>query len=145
MSKKKKHSAAYTGFLLWQAANAWQRQIKLALDPVGLTHVQYLLLDSLELLGGKRHPVTQVKLARKAGTDVMMTSKVVRLLERKKFIARESDHLDGRAMLLGLTGSGAKALARAKNLVAKSEQQFFVKMPKPAKFAQHLQSLIPAG
>ncbi len=143
MSKKKKHSAVYTGFLLWQAANAWQRQIKLALDPVGLTHVQYLLLDSLDLLGGKRHAVTQVKLARKAGTDVMMTSKVVRLLERKKFISRKTDHSDGRAMLIELTDSGSKALNRAKNLVAKNEQQFFLKMGKPVKFAQSLQALIP--
>jgi len=124
----KKNNHANTGFLLWQAGNAWQRKIKLALDPVGLTHVQFLLLLSLEELGGKKHPVSQAKLSRKAGTDVMMTSKVIRLLEKKKLVARKSDKDDARAFQLELTKEGSQAIQKAKSLVVKSEDKFFSKI-----------------
>jgi DNA-binding MarR family transcriptional regulator len=123
-----KNKKALTGFLLWQAGNVWQRKIKTVLDPVGLTHVQYLLLDSLDQLGGKKHPVSQVKLARKAGTDVMMTSKVVRLLMKKKFVGRKSDEKDARAFQLELTREGARAILKAKKIVAKNEGKFFSKI-----------------
>lgn len=35
------------GFLLWRVTLSWQRQMRAALAPHGLTHVQFVLLASL--------------------------------------------------------------------------------------------------
>lgn len=142
MPTSQKTHSTHTGFLLWQAGNVWQRKIRTVLDPVGLTHVQYLLLLSLDQLGGKKHPVSQIKLARMAGTDVMMTSKCIRLLEKKKFIARKADKTDARAFQLELTPEGAKAMSKAKKLVEKNEAEFFSKLSSNhKKFAESLLSI----
>ena len=140
--KKKKKPTGRTGFLLWQAGNSWQRQIKAALDPVGITHVQYLLLETLHELEETKQPVTQVRLARAAGTDVMMTSKVLRLLSKKKLIARKPDSRDARAFIPVLTQQGLKQLEKARKLVEGSEQKFFSKLVnKHEKFANNLLAL----
>jgi DNA-binding MarR family transcriptional regulator len=141
-SPKKKKSVASTGFLLWQAGNAWQRKMKSVLDPVGITHVQYLLLDSLEHLGALKHPVSQVTLSRVAGTDVMMTSKVIRLLEKKKLVTRKVSKTDARIFLLEMTREGSRALAKAKTAVEKTESKLFSKLElKHEKFARCLEVL----
>lgn len=139
LPSKKKKSVVAIGFLLWQAGNAWQRKMKSVLDPLGITHVQFLLLDSLEHLGGLKHPVSQVTLARVAGTDVMMTSKVIRLLETKKLVTRKISKTDARIYLLELTREGSRTLAKAKNLVSKTEDKIFSKLSlKQDKFANCL-------
>ena len=142
IKSKKKKSVASTGFLLWQAGNAWQRKIKSALDPVGITHVQFLLLDSLDHLGGLKHPVSQVTLSRVAGTDVMMTSKVIRLLEKKKLVTRKVNKADARILLLEMTREGSRSLAKAKTLVIKTDEKLFSKLElKHEKFAKCLAAL----
>src|SRR3546814_15453085 len=35
------------GFLLWQVTNQWQRRLRATLEPLGLTHVQFVLLAGL--------------------------------------------------------------------------------------------------
>ncbi|CAN5870731.1 MarR family transcriptional regulator [soil metagenome] len=141
-SSKKKKSHASTGFLLWQAGNAWQRKIKSVLDPIGITHVQFLLLDALDHLGGLKHPVSQVTLSRVAGTDVMMTSKVIRLLEKKKLITRKVSKTDARIYLLEMTREGSRVIVKAKDLVGETEEKIFTKLElKPAKFARCLAAI----
>src|SRR5260370_26221327 len=36
------------GFMLWQITNGWQRSIRAALAPIGLTYVQVILLACLK-------------------------------------------------------------------------------------------------
>ncbi len=72
------------GFLLWHATLRWQRAVAAALRPLGLTHVQFVLLaGGWWLSQGDRWP-SQRELADHAGTDRMMTSQVVRTLERQR-------------------------------------------------------------
>jgi MarR family transcriptional regulator, organic hydroperoxide resistance regulator len=78
------------GFLLWRVTNAWQRQIRAALEPLDLTHVQFVLLASLAWLSNQETSIPQVLLAGHANTDVMMTSQVVRTLEAKGYLARQT-------------------------------------------------------
>jgi hypothetical protein len=78
-----------SGFLLWRAGNTWQRKIRKLLKPYGLTPAQYLLLagvGSLQLDLGA--PVTQVSLARHCGTDQMMTSQIIRVLQQENLVRR---------------------------------------------------------
>jgi hypothetical protein len=39
-----------SGFLLWQVTNLWQREIKKALEPYGITHSQFVLMASIHWL-----------------------------------------------------------------------------------------------
>src|SRR5207247_6348908 len=86
------------GFLLWRASLRWQRLMTGSLRPYGLTHVQFVLLASLWWLtkkGGERP--SQRRLADFAATDPMMTSQVLRALERRGLVVRSSHPTDSRA------------------------------------------------
>lgn len=101
------------GFLLWHVTLRWQRDIAAALKPLGLTHVQFVLLASTWWLNTHDQQPTQVALASHAGTDVKMTSQVIRTLERKGLITREVDAADTRARRLVVTKAGATLAPRA--------------------------------
>jgi MarR family transcriptional regulator, organic hydroperoxide resistance regulator len=115
-----------TGYLLWQAVNRWQRRQKKALQPFGLTPVQFLLLAGLgELADAAGEPVTQAALARHCGTDPMMTSQVLRVLQGQDLVARRSHDGDGRAVALTVTAAGRALVRRAVEAVATSDDAFF--------------------
>lgn len=102
--------AEVSGFLLWRAGNAWQRQIRKLLKPYGLTPAQYLLLAGVgSLQSGHGAPVTQAALARHCGTDPMMTSQIIRVLQHAKFVHRSKHDGDGRAVIIEITDKGVSA------------------------------------
>jgi DNA-binding MarR family transcriptional regulator len=100
------------GFLLWRISNAWQQRQRAALQPLGLTHVQFVLLASLVWLTQHGATVTQTDLAEQAQTDLMMTSQVVRALEARGLLTRATSAQDRRARVLSPTAEGI-ALATA--------------------------------
>src|SRR5215211_1656233 len=101
------------GYLLWHATLRWQRGIAKALGPLDLTHVQFVLLACTWWLNEQGERPTQIALAAQAGTDVKMTSQVVRSLERKGLLEREVDVADTRARRLEVTNRGAQLAQRA--------------------------------
>ncbi|MFD9359526.1 MarR family winged helix-turn-helix transcriptional regulator [Streptomyces sp. NPDC060031] len=117
------------GFLLWHATLRWQRDIAAALAPLGLTHVQFVLLACTWWLNGQGEHPNQQALARQAGTDVKMTSQVVRTLEDKGLVAREVDPADTRAKRLRVTGAGAELAPRAVAAVEGVDARFFGPVP----------------
>jgi DNA-binding MarR family transcriptional regulator len=112
------------GLLLWQVTNRWQSAVRAALKPHDLTHVQFVLLASLTWLS-RGGPVTQRQLADHAATDPMMTSQVVRTLEAKGLLRRDTDPNDGRAKALTVTETGAAAANRAVVAVEACDRAFF--------------------
>jgi DNA-binding MarR family transcriptional regulator len=114
------------GFLLWRVTLSWQRQMRAALVPHDLTHVQFVLLASLWWLQehGDEQP-TQVRLAEQAGTDLMMTSQVVRKLERRGLLTRDVDPADSRARRLRLTAAGTALLSGALADVEATDEAYF--------------------
>jgi DNA-binding MarR family transcriptional regulator len=113
------------GFLLWHATLRWQRDVAAALAPLELTHVQFVLLACTWWMNERGERPTQVALAEQAGTDVKMTSQVVRSLERKGLIEREVDPADTRARRLRATRRGAKLAPRAIAAVERVDAAFF--------------------
>jgi DNA-binding MarR family transcriptional regulator len=114
------------GFLLWHATLRWQRLIAAALRPHDLTHVQFVLLAVLwwfVSVVGERP--SQRALAEQAGTDPMMTSQVVRALERKGLVHRTPDPDDARALLLDLTPAGKGLAVEAIEVVEAVDAGFF--------------------
>jgi DNA-binding MarR family transcriptional regulator len=105
---------------------SWQRTIRSALAPHGLTHVQFVLLASLWWLTDHGDgPPTQARLAEQAGTDAMMTSQVLRRLEARGLLTRALDPADSRARQLHLTSAGRGLVARALADVEAADDEYF--------------------
>lgn len=100
------------GFVLWRATLAWQRQVTAALAPLGLTHVQFVLLACAWWLA-RDAPPRQSDVAAQAGTDPVMTSEVLRRLEAKGLVERRPDPADRRARRVGVTAAGARLAEHA--------------------------------
>lgn len=113
------------GFLLWRVTLSWQRRMRAALAPHDLTHVQFVLLASLWWLEDRGGRPTQAQLAEQAGTEVMMTSQVLRRLETRGLLARDPDPDDSRARRLRLTPAGGALLTGALADVEAADQAYF--------------------
>jgi DNA-binding MarR family transcriptional regulator len=119
-------SSELTGFLIWQTTNLWQRRMKEKLDPIGITHVQFLLLNSLATLNKTSDkPLTQMMVANHAHCDKMMASKVLRLLEERHYLIRKPHHLDTRSKSLLITTKGMDLLEKATPVLLAVENSFF--------------------
>jgi DNA-binding MarR family transcriptional regulator len=133
------------GFLLWHVTLRWQRDIAAALTPLGLTHVQFVLLATAWWLNSGGEDPNQLALARQAGTDVKMTSQVLRKLEAKGLIQRETDTADTRAKKLRVTGRGAELAQQAIAAVEAADAAFFNTVPDSAALVAMLRPLARRG
>lgn len=113
------------GFLLWQVTNAWQRAQRDALRPLGLTHVQFVLLASASWRAVGDGPLTQRALAEHARTDAMMTSQVIRVLAKRGLVERVRDANDARAWRIAPTRAGLTLAERAIAVVEVADLAFF--------------------
>ncbi|QCX37373.1 MarR family transcriptional regulator [Aureibaculum algae] len=113
------------GYLLGQVTMLWQRKLKAILDRLDLTQTQFVLLAALGWLLKKSNAVTQVDIANQSNTDRMMVSKVLRTLEKKKFISRQEHLTDTRAKVIKLTSEGTEVLQKALTVVENTDTEFF--------------------
>lgn len=117
---------ASPGFLLWHALLRWQRAMNAALEPHGLTHMQFVMLTSIWWIGrNESEPPNQTELTRWVGVDKMTTSQVVRNLEKRGLVERVPDPADARAFKLTPTKAGAKLASTAIVSVESVDQDFF--------------------
>jgi DNA-binding MarR family transcriptional regulator len=117
------------GFLLWHSTLRWQREITAALAPLDLTHVQFVLLACAWWLNVRGEHPNQMTVAEQAGTDVKMTSQVLRSLERKGLLERAVDPRDTRAKRIRVTRLGENLAPRALDEVERVDGEFFAAIP----------------
>ncbi|PYC69074.1 MarR family transcriptional regulator [Streptomyces tateyamensis] len=133
------------GLLLWQVTNRWQAAQRAALKPLGLTHVQFVLLAALTWLGVEG-PVTQKLLADYVATDPMMTSQVLRALEAAELVERQPHPTDRRARALRVTAAGRELANRAVRVVEECDRDYFEPLGELATpFTRSLQRLKAGG
>jgi len=113
------------GFLLWHATLRWQREVRAALRPLGLTHVQFVLLAGAWWLGRDGDTPSQRELATHAGTNIMMTSQVVRALADLGLVEHGTDPADARVRRVGATSKGAELAHRAIEVVDAVDERYF--------------------
>jgi DNA-binding MarR family transcriptional regulator len=119
---------ASPGFLLWRATLRWQREIAGALKPYDLTHVQFVLLASVWWLGEHGDgPPSQAQVAAHAEADVMMTSSVLRSLERRNLVTRSPDPADARVKRLTVTEAGRRLALETVAVVEAADAAFFAR------------------
>lgn len=132
-----------SGFLLWQVTNLWQREIRKALEAYDITHSQFVLLASIQWLSQQKQEVTQVLLASHTKIDPMTTSTVLRTLESKGLVERQSHATDTRAKTVSLTENGRKTVRQAVKTVEDFDRAFFRPVShQEGSFNQFLQTLL---
>jgi MarR family transcriptional regulator, organic hydroperoxide resistance regulator len=112
------------GFLLWKVSNAWQRRQRAALQPLGLTHSQFVILATSTWFGASE-TLTQARIAELSGVDVMTTSQVVRALETAKLLERRAHPDDPRAKAIVVTEAGREKAKKAVVVVEETDAAFF--------------------
>jgi DNA-binding MarR family transcriptional regulator len=107
------------------AATAWQKKVATALEEVGLSHVQFVLLVGLQNFYNKNEETTQTRLASMTRTDVMMTSQVLRKLESRGLVKRKAHETDSRAKKIVITKKGIDAVEEGIRVVEDVDSEFF--------------------
>jgi DNA-binding MarR family transcriptional regulator len=113
------------GFKAVHVAQRWQRRLEKALEPVGLTHLQFILLATIDWLERSGEVPSQARLANFTLFDRMMISKVLTLLTQKGLVERDTHPSIPKAKRVDLTADGRRALEQARPLWAETEQRYF--------------------
>ena len=113
------------GFKAVHVAQRWQRRLEKALEPTGLTHLQFILLATIAWLERAGEVPSQARLANFTLFDRIMISKVLALLDKKGLIARATHPSIAKAKRVDLTMAGRRALDRARPLWAATERRYF--------------------
>ncbi|VVC77211.1 Organic hydroperoxide resistance transcriptional regulator [Aquicella siphonis] len=113
------------GFLLWQTTITWQRKIKNALDPFGISHAQFVILAITLWFESKKQEVSQSLIVRQSRLDKMTVSKSLKKLVEHGLVMREENQKDSRAKCVRLTRTGQMVTARMVSIIEKVDSGFF--------------------
>jgi MarR family transcriptional regulator, organic hydroperoxide resistance regulator len=113
------------GYRLRLAHHAWTRQLDAVLRPLGVTHLQFIALDAIEIFCERGETPSQVRIAAFMQFDAMMISKILRLLEERGYVERRQHPEDPRANALQLTPAGRELLQAASPVVRAAHAAFF--------------------
>ncbi len=138
-----KKAEASPGFLFWKAFNSWSRLLRLALDKLELTQVQYSIMAAVSYLSSVDEHVSQQDISKQLAMDKMMVSDVVKTLEGKGWLKRMPHPSDGRAITLRLTSDGGTHLGKAIPVVEAIDEDFFARLnnKEKKKFSAYLRRL----
>ena len=95
------------------------------LEPLGLTHPQFVLLACTWWLSRSGETPNQARVAARAGVEVKTASEVFARLEAKGLITRATDAEDSRAKAVRATPDGEALARRAVALVEDADARFF--------------------
>ena len=115
-----------SGFLLWQVTTLWQREIKTALEPLGLSHSGFVLLASLLWFEEQDVVVTQTTLIEHTKLDKMTVSKSLKVLEKNSLVLRTENEEDTRAKTILLSDEGRLLAIESVKIVEGVDGSFFL-------------------
>ena len=113
------------GYLLWRVSNSWQREQRNALQHLGLTHTQFVVLAVASWFEEKE-ALTQIRLSQLTGSDTMTISQVVRVLEKADYLERIPHQKDTRSKVIRVTKAGRELAEQAVQVVEATDKKFFM-------------------
>ena len=113
------------GFLLWRVAHRHQREVDRVLAPLGLTHLQFVILVQAAWLSRTDEAVTQAALSRYSKVHPMQLSNILKTLEEKGIVSRDRCPHDPRAKRVALRDEAINLLAAALPRVTALQADFF--------------------
>ena len=100
-------------YLIWKIFKYWQRGKQKLLEEFGLTGSQLELLGAIYNMSKHDIEVTQILLSQKTEIDPMITSTILRNLQKKGLINRYESKTDTRARIVEVTESGSELFEKA--------------------------------
>jgi DNA-binding MarR family transcriptional regulator len=119
------------GFVLWRITARYQREMDRALEPLGLTNLQFVSLTLSAWFARTGGTGNQAELARFGGIHPMQLSQMLVALEKKGFITRQPSSTDARAKEVWLTRSGLQVLLEALPLGIQVQAKLFGEAGRP--------------
>ncbi len=116
------------GFLLWQATMTWQRLIKKALEPFGVSHSQFVIMAILLWFKEHNYETTQALIINWSKLDKMTVSKALKKLVDQKWVHRFEHKIDTRSKSVSLTEEGKKLVCQLVPIVEHIDETFFGKL-----------------
>lgn len=116
-----------TGYLLWQISNLRQRKINALLNEIEITYPQFIILAGIHWLKREHKIVNQVLLIHFTKMDKSVVSSILKLLEKKEIVLRQTDPDDTRAKTLELSNKGSVKLDKAMKIINHMDIEFFDK------------------
>lgn len=124
-SKFKNDSSKSPGLLFIRVYNNWHAHIKKILQPLGLTHPQFVVLAVTAYLQNQGENVTQSMIATRSEIDPMTTSQIIKLLDKKKLLKKEPHPTDTRANVICLLEEGIQKVSQSVHLIEEFDHIFF--------------------
>ena len=125
-SKFKEDSSKSPGFLFIRAYNNWHTHIKKILQPLELTHPQFVVLAVAAYLQNRgEKTITQAMIAAHSEIDPMTTSQILKLLEKKGLVKKEPHPSDTRANVIILLEAGIQKVSQSIHLIEEFDNNFF--------------------
>jgi len=113
------------GFLLWQTAMIWQRQIKKALERYNISHAQFVIMATLMWFEAHHYNTTQILIVNWSKLDKMTVSKSLKKLVQMGFVNRMEHETDTRAKSVSLTDKGKDMVCTLVPIVEGIDSNFF--------------------
>jgi DNA-binding MarR family transcriptional regulator len=129
----------YAGFLIWQLSNKWEKYVNQKLKEFNTNQGECFHLIALLQLSTRLSEVTQVDISEVTGGSIMNTSKILRSLEQKQWITRQTAS-DSRAKSVAVTEAGLQVAIATTEGLAAANQDFYDQHHTPA-FIATLQKL----
>jgi MarR family transcriptional regulator, temperature-dependent positive regulator of motility len=127
-SKYQDDSSKSPGFLFIKAYNKWYSEIQRTLHTIGLTHPQLVILTVIAYFQNQGEHPTQKMVSDHSSIDVMTTSQILRLLEKKQYIQRVQHPTDTRAKIIVLLDTGQEKVNQGIPLIENIDALYFGKL-----------------
>lgn len=116
----------FAGFLIWQLSNKWEKYVNQELKKFDINQGECFHLISILQLSKKLDEVTQVDIAQVTGGSIMNTSKILKSLEKKQWITRQTAS-DSRAKKVTITEAGIAISIDVAKVLEEANQRFYSK------------------
>lgn len=113
------------GFLLWQTTMMWQRLIRDALEPFGISHSQFVIMAILMWFEEHSYDTVQVSIVEWSKLDKMTVSLSLKKLAAQRLVKRAEHKIDTRAKRVALTDKGKTLISKLVPIVESIDAQFF--------------------
>ena len=113
------------GFLLWQTTMIWQRRIRDALEPFGISHSQFVIMAILMWFEEHDYDAVQVSIVDWSKLDKMTVSLALKKLAALRLVKRAEHKIDTRAKRVALTDKGRTLISKLVPIVESIDAEFF--------------------
>lgn len=114
----------FAGFLIWQLSNKWEKYVNQKLKEFNINQGESFHLVSILQLSQELSEVTQVDIANATGGSIMNTSKILKSLEKKQWITRQTAS-DSRAKKVAVTEAGIAISIDIAEVLAAADEAFY--------------------